>query len=88
MISEVAHSQKGRVLRTLVEEYIFGSDLEIRVVVGIDIEYTKKKKATFSVWRAEEQGSDDDKFWLVESTVANQVCLAESTAMRKLTYHR
>jgi hypothetical protein len=85
VIIEVAHSQNGRVLGILAEEYIFGCDLEIRVVVGVDIEYSKNKRATFSVWRAEEQGSDDDKFWVVEPTVANQVSLAESTAMRKLT---
>lgn len=85
VIIEVAHSQKGRELKTLAEEYILGSDLEIRVVVGVDIEYRKNKRATFSVWRAEEQGPDDDKIWVVKSTVANRVSLAKSTALRKLT---
>ena len=54
VIIEVAHSQKGGVLRTLAEEYILGSDLEIRVVVGVDIEYSNNKRSTFSVWRGEE----------------------------------
>lgn len=40
---EVAHSQKGGKLRTLVEEYILGSALEIGVVVGVDIEYTFRR---------------------------------------------
>lgn len=52
VIIEVAHSQKGGKLRTLADEYILGSDLEIRVVVGVDIEYSRNKRATFSIWRA------------------------------------
>ena len=77
VIIEVAHSQKGGKLRTLAEDYILGSDLEIGVVVGVDVEYSKNKRATFSVWRAGLQGSDDDKVWVVEPTVANQVILAD-----------
>lgn len=82
VIIEVAHSQRGGKLRTIAEDYILGSDLEIRVVVGMDIEYSKSKRATFSVWRARMQGPDDDKAWVVESTVANQVILAEHVALR------
>ncbi|KAK5224178.1 hypothetical protein LTR47_009935 [Exophiala xenobiotica] len=73
VIIEPAHSQNGRVLRHLAEEYILGSDLVIRVVVGVDIEYSKSKRAVFSVWRAKEQSSGADKVWVVESTVTNQV---------------
>ena len=47
MVIEVAHSQGGRKLRTLAEEYILGSDLEIRVAVGVDIEYSKSRRITF-----------------------------------------
>jgi hypothetical protein len=84
VIIEVAHSQKGGKLRTLAEEYILGSDLEIRVVVGVNIEYSKSKRATFSVWRAGLQGLEDDRVWVVEPTAENQVSLAESAALRKL----
>ncbi|KAK5023383.1 hypothetical protein LTS07_009258 [Exophiala sideris] len=77
VIIEVAHSQQGAVLRTLAEDYILGSDLDIRVVVGIDIEYSKNQRATFAVWRAQAQGPDDGKVWVVESTVADQVSLAD-----------
>jgi len=73
VILEIAHSQKGKELRVLADEYLLGSDLEIRVVVGVDIEYKKSKRATFSVFRAEEQGPDNDKVWRVKSTVANEV---------------
>ncbi len=85
VILEIAHSQKGKELRVLADEYLLGSDLEIRVVVGVDIEYKKSKRATFSVFRAEEQGPDNDKVWRVKSTVANEVSLAESIIVRKLT---
>jgi hypothetical protein len=85
VIIEVAHSQKGGKPRTLADEYILGSDLEIGVVVGVDIEYSKSKRATLSVRWAGLQGPDDDKGWVVEPTVANQVSLAEFTALRKLT---
>lgn len=88
VIIEVAHSQNGRRLRTLAEEYLLGSDLAIRVVVGIDIEYSKSKRAAFSVWRAELQGPEGDKAWVVEPTVADQVKLVQSIALRKLTQHR
>jgi hypothetical protein len=40
VIIEVAYSQKGGKLGTLAEEYILGSDLEIGVVVGVDVEYS------------------------------------------------
>jgi hypothetical protein len=84
VIIEIAHSQNGRVLRHLAEEYILGNDLVIRVVVGVDIEYGKSKRAVFSVWRAKEQSSGADKFWIVESTVTNQVSLADFTDWQKI----
>jgi hypothetical protein len=87
VIIEIAHSQKGAILNTLAEEYILGSDLEIRVVVGVDIEYSKNKRATFSVWRAKMQDPDNE-VWAVEPTVANRVRLAESTAFLRLTWRR
>ncbi|KAL6240618.1 hypothetical protein RBB50_012445 [Rhinocladiella similis] len=73
VIIEVAHSQNGRTLGHLAEEYILGSDLVIRVVVGVDIEYCKSKRAVFSVWRAEEQSFGTEKYWVVQSVVTNQV---------------
>jgi anti-sigma-K factor RskA len=87
VIIEIAHSQKGAILNTLAEEYILGSDLEIRVVVGVDIEYSKNKRATFSVWRAKLQDPDNE-VWAVEPTVADRVRLAESTAFLRLTWRR
>ncbi|RMZ84678.1 hypothetical protein DV737_g894, partial [Chaetothyriales sp. CBS 132003] len=69
VIIEVAHSQRGVKLSLLAEEYILGSRLVIGVVVGVDIEYRKSKRATFSIWRAELQGPDDDQAWVVEPAI-------------------
>ena len=88
VIIEVAHSQSGRRLRTLAEDYLLGSDLAIRVVVGVDIEYNRSKRAAFSVWRAELQGSEDDKAWFVEAPGGEQVNFVECIASQKLTHSR
>jgi hypothetical protein len=47
---EVSYTQKRQDLLLLARDYIIGSRGIIKVVVGIDVEYTGKK-ATLSVWR-------------------------------------
>jgi hypothetical protein len=47
---EVSYTQKRQDLPLLARDYIIGSRGIIKVVVGIDVEYTGKK-ATLSVWR-------------------------------------
>jgi hypothetical protein len=73
VIFEVALSQAGEKLGILAEDYIFGSDLAIPVMVGFNLEYKKSKRATFSVWRAKMQSADDRGAWVVVPTIANQV---------------
>ena len=51
VVIEVSYSQKRKDLPRLADAYILGSDADIRVVVGLDIEYRGTKKATMSVWR-------------------------------------
>jgi hypothetical protein len=53
VIIEVAYSQKKTRLGRLAENYLLDSDASVRVVVGLDIEYSKKgsRKATLSIWR-------------------------------------
>ncbi|KAH8723921.1 hypothetical protein GQ44DRAFT_577396, partial [Phaeosphaeriaceae sp. PMI808] len=53
VIIEVAYLQKRKRLGRLAEDYLMDSDASVRVVVGLDIEYGKKKtsEATLSVWR-------------------------------------
>ena len=55
VVIEVAYSQKKKRLGRLAEDYLLDSDANIRIVVGLDIEYTKKgsRKATLSVWRTD-----------------------------------
>ncbi|CZT13825.1 uncharacterized protein RAG0_17316 [Rhynchosporium agropyri] len=50
-IFEVSHSQQGKDLSRLADAYILGSDADIRVVVGINVEYKGSKKASISIWR-------------------------------------
>lgn len=52
VILEIAYSQKKRQLPRLADNYLLGSDANIRVVVCLDIEYGKEsRKATVSIWR-------------------------------------
>lgn len=55
VVIEVAYSQKRRRLDRLAEDYLLDSDANIRVVIGLDIEYGKQgsRKATLSVWRTD-----------------------------------
>ena len=52
VIIEVAYSRKRKRLGRLADDYLLDSEANVRVVVGLDIEYGKKgsRKAT-SVWR-------------------------------------
>lgn len=76
IIIEVSFSQKERELNDLAEDYILGSDGNIRVVVGLNIEYTQSKKATFSVWQPQYIEHDDGQEYLISAqTVSNQVIL-------------
>lgn len=45
--------QQKRGIRNLAEDYILVSGGNIRVVIGLDIEYSQSKKATLSVWQLE-----------------------------------
>ncbi|MCJ1467824.1 hypothetical protein MMC07_006449 [Pseudocyphellaria aurata] len=51
VILEVSYPQKRKDLSRLADEYILGSDANIRVVIGIDVEYKGTKKASVSIWR-------------------------------------
>ncbi|KAH8724189.1 hypothetical protein GQ44DRAFT_709277 [Phaeosphaeriaceae sp. PMI808] len=51
VILEVSHAQKKQDLPRLADDYILGSNTNIRVVIGIDVEYKGSKKASVSIWR-------------------------------------
>lgn len=73
-IIEVAFSQKAKELKYLADNYILGSNGNVRVVIGISIEYegykkgtslkkeNQSKKATFSIWRPQlvKDGNGED----------------------------
>ncbi|KAH7119556.1 hypothetical protein B0J11DRAFT_63671 [Dendryphion nanum] len=72
VIIEVAYSQKKKRLDRLARDYILGSDASVRVVVGLDIEYSRNelRKATLSVWRPQLlQGSDGPELDAVKEVV-------------------
>jgi len=50
VIIEVSYSQKTKALPRVADNYILETNGNIRVVVGLDLDY-KTKKATVSMWR-------------------------------------
>ncbi|TVY84676.1 hypothetical protein LSUE1_G000925 [Lachnellula suecica] len=74
VVIEVSYSQKRKDLERLADDYILGSDSDIRVVVGLDIEYKTGKKATLSVWRPNVITNEaGEKELVAQLIVANQV---------------
>ena len=76
VVIEVSYSQKRRDLSHIADDYILGSDGDIRVVVGIDVEYRGSKKATLSVWRPK----------VVENEVGEAELVAEQTVVEQVLY--
>lgn len=53
VVIETLYSQRQKDLTRLVDEYVFGSDENIAMVFGLDIEYgIGSKKASLSIWRS------------------------------------
>lgn len=75
VVIEVSYAQKRKDLAIIAEDYILGSDGDIRVVIGLDVEYRSSKKATLSVWRPGIVQNEAGQWDLVaEETVVDQVC--------------
>jgi hypothetical protein len=76
VIIEVAYSQKRKRLGRLADDYLLNSDANVRVVVGLDIEYGKKgsRKATLSVWRTHLAHTADGDELRVVQEIADKVC--------------
>ena len=74
VVIEVSYAQKRKDLAIIAEDYILGSDGDICVVIGLDIEYHRSKKATLPVWRSDIVQNEAGKGELVaEQTVVDQV---------------
>ncbi|KAI9781061.1 MAG: hypothetical protein M1839_006338 [Geoglossum umbratile] len=52
IVVETSYSQKEKDLPCLADDYIVGSLGNIKVVIGLDIEFEGSKKATVSVWHS------------------------------------
>ena len=50
VVIEISHPQKRLAMNCLAEDYIFGTNGNIKVVIGLHIEYQGRQKATMSVW--------------------------------------
>ena len=54
LILETAYSQRGEDLKEIAYQYLMGSDGNIRLVIGCNIEYElRSRKATVSLWQPE-----------------------------------
>ncbi|PBP24950.1 hypothetical protein BUE80_DR004109 [Diplocarpon rosae] len=73
VVIEVSDSQKRKDLGRLADDYILGSDGDIRVVVGVDIGCRDSKKATLSVWRPKIITNQAGENELVSHLTVNQV---------------
>jgi len=61
-------------LPSLADDYILGSDGNIRAVVGVDVDYTGKR-ATLLIWRPRFRTNDAGEEELdAYQTLADQVC--------------
>jgi hypothetical protein len=79
VVIEVSYTQKRKDLAYIAEDYILGSNGNIRVVIGLDVEYNNSKKATLSVWRPSiVKNKDGEPELVVEQTVVDEVCADSS----------
>ncbi|PTU21997.1 hypothetical protein P175DRAFT_0492608 [Aspergillus ochraceoroseus IBT 24754] len=63
VVVEISYSQNGKDLKKLAWDYIVHSNGDIKVVVGIDINYGGMQDSTLSMWRpsyVHEEGEDMD----------------------------
>lgn len=76
VVIEVAYSQKKKRLGRLAEDYLLDSDANIRVVVGLDIEYGKKgsRRAAVSTRRTHPVHTADGDELQVVQEATDEVC--------------
>jgi hypothetical protein len=81
VVIEVANSQKKKSLPDLADDYILGTYGSTNVMVGLDLDYRKSKKASVSVWRLKKSINDDGEregevVQVVDNQVSTQVSLS------------
>ncbi|OBT50221.1 hypothetical protein VE04_09152 [Pseudogymnoascus sp. 24MN13] len=72
VILEVSYSQKSKAIPHLADNYILESNANIRVVVGLDLDY-KTKKAIVSMWRPNYVTTPEDELELEAAQTVHQV---------------
>jgi hypothetical protein len=84
VVIEVSYSQKRLDLPLLAHDYITRSRGNIKVVVGIDVEY-RGKMSTLSVWRPRKRVNlAGEKQLVAHRTLSKQVCLLWSLIRRSM----
>lgn len=74
VIIEVSFLQKETGLKNLAKDYILGSNENIQVVIGLNIEYKNSKKASLSIWRPQYMKDEGKQEYLVSAqTVCEQL---------------
>lgn len=75
VVIEISHPEKRPAMNRLAEDYIFGTNGNIKVVIGLNIEYQGTQKATMSVWvpKITSEGFSVDK--KVKATVRMSVTI-------------
>ena len=64
VILEVANTQKAKLLDQIAEDYILGSNGQIRVLLAVKFNYANSKKATLSMWKFHVAQNDEGKWEL------------------------
>ena len=84
IVIETSYSQHQKELTRLADEYISGSDGNIGVVLGLDIEYgAGSKKASLSIWRPRLVPDPEKK----ESVLLETFGVQEADVMASLPAH-
>ena len=82
VVIEVSYSTKKKDLKTLARHYIIHTLGDVRLVIGIDIDYRRTRIGVVSVWRAERYYLPDGALHLaVRAVVIDQVGLWSSSIL-------
>lgn len=76
VVLELSYAQDGKDLKKLAWDYIQYSNGDIKVVIGIDINYSNTKEARLSVWRPRYIREDGEELEILEAEgiIKSQVC--------------
>lgn len=85
VILEVCYSQKSREIPYLADDYILNTDGNVKVVVGLDIDYKRSQRAALSVWRPKYVMNQGDLEFRTTAVVEGEVRLPVLISNESLT---